>query len=135
MPREPLDVVVVGGANTDYLVRGRSLPTPGSTVEGDEFAEGVGGKGVNQAVAAARLGASVAFVGRVGSDPRGRTLLCRLAEERVRITGVVEDPEAPSGVALVMVNRQGEKQILTAPGANRKLSVRDIAAAGELIAS
>lgn len=134
MAERRLDVLVVGGANTDYLVRGPALPRPGSTVEGDEFQEAPGGKGANQAVAAARLGASVAFVGRVGAGRRGRTLLARLAQEGVGITGVVEDSETASGVALVMVARDGEKQILAAPGANRRLTVRDVADAGDLIA-
>jgi sugar/nucleoside kinase (ribokinase family) len=65
------DVVVVGGANTDYLVRGQHLPRPGETIDGDTFQTAIGGKGVNQAVAASRMGARVAIVARVGNDARG----------------------------------------------------------------
>src|SRR5918996_1410742 len=99
------DVVVVGGANTDYLVRGPRLPGPGQTVDGELFQEAPGGKGANQAVAACRLGA------RGGGAPRH----------------IVRGPDAavdvPTGVALVMVDEHAEKQILTAPGANRRLAV------------
>ena len=82
MPRQgqiKYDVVVIGGANTDYLVRGERLPQPGETVDGTEFLTAGGGKGANQAVAAARLGARVAFVACLGRDPRGdelERLLC-----------------------------------------------------------
>ena len=135
MALEPIDVVVVGGANTDFLVRGPSLPKPGSTVEGDEFQTAPGGKGANQAVAAARLGAKTALVARVGTDERGGAILAKLRSEGVDVGEVSGDSEAATGVAIVMVDAAGEKQILTAPGANRCLTVRDIAHAGERIAS
>jgi ribokinase len=131
MALNQLDVLVVGGANTDFLVRGPSLPKPGSTIEGDEFQEGPGGKGANQAVAAARLGGKVALIARVGSDRRGEMILACLDQERVDAHAVVQDRQAPTGVALVMVDTSGEKQILTAPGANRMITVRDVEAAGE----
>ena len=130
-----VDVVIVGGANTDYLVRGPSLPKPGSTIEGDEYQEAPGGKGANQAVAVARLGAKVALVARVGPDERGTAIISKLKSEGVDTREVSRDPTAPTGVALVMVDADGEKQILTAPGANRRLAVRDVAHAGELIAN
>jgi ribokinase len=123
------DVVVVGGANTDYLVRGPELPAPGQTVEGDEFQVGPGGKGANQAVAVARLGARVAFVARMGDDAWGEELLAQLAGEGVDVRHVLRGPGAPTGVALIMVDRNGRKQILTAPGANRHLTVADVEAA------
>jgi ribokinase len=129
-----VDVLVVGGANTDFLVRGPSLPKPGSTIEGEDFQEAPGGKGANQAVAAARLGAKVALVGRVGPDERGAAILARLKSEGVHVQEVSRDSDSATGVALVMIDAKGEKQILTAPGANRRLTVRDIAHAGELIA-
>jgi ribokinase len=129
------DVVVVGGMNTDFLVKGPELPAPGSTVEGDELHEGPGGKGANQAVAAARLGAKVAMVARVGPDERGAALLTALREEGVDVEAVVRDDEAPSGVALVMVDAAGNKQIMTAPGANRRLSSIDVRAAAVHIAN
>jgi sugar/nucleoside kinase (ribokinase family) len=107
MALNQLDVLVVGGANTDFLVRGPSLPRPGSTIEGDEFQEGPGGKGANQAVAAARLGGKVALIARVGSDRRGEMILACLDQERVDAHAVVQDRQAPTGVALVMVDTSG----------------------------
>lgn len=120
------DVVVVGGANYDYLVRGSHLPGPGDTVQGETFQEAPSGKGANQAVAAARLGARVAFVARIGTDPHGDQIMERLAAEGVNTTHVIHDSDAPTGVALVQVSEQGEKQILVAPGANRRLNMADI---------
>src|SRR6185436_1207630 len=114
------DVVVLGGANSDYLIRGNQMPGPGETQEGDEFQSAPGGKGANQAVAAARLGARVAFVGRIGADARGRQILRQLQAERVDCRHVVRDGQYPTGAALIMVAGDGEKRILTAPGADRK---------------
>jgi len=123
------DVVVVGGANIDYLVRGPRLPGPGATVQGEQFQEAPGGKGANQAVAAARLGAHVAFVGRVGADAIGDALIERLRAEGVDTRFVTRDHEAHTGVAVIQVSHDGQKQILTAPGANLRLSVADVEAA------
>lgn len=127
------DVVVVGGANMDYLARGPRLPTPGSTVQGSQFQEAPGGKGANQAVAAARLGARVALVARIGADRRGDDVLERLAMEAVNTRFVIRDRAAPTGVAVIQVDERGEKQILTSPGANRRLGVGDIEAAAPAI--
>jgi ribokinase len=129
------DVLVVGGANMDYLVKGPALPRPGVTLEGAEFQEAPGGKGANQAVAAARLGARVALVARVGADARGRSVLERLAAENVDTRAVVTDERVPTGVALVMVDAAGEKQILTTPGANRELSAANVEQASALLAN
>jgi ribokinase len=128
------DIVVVGGANFDYVVRGERLPVPGETLEGEVFQEGPGGKGANQAVGAARLGAKVTFVSRVGVDARGDTLIAGLREAGVDERHVVRDRERPTGVALIAVDHEGEKQIVTAPGANRQLSETEIEAAKESIA-
>ena len=98
------DIVVVGGANWDHLVRGPALPTPGGTVRGEDFQEAPGGKGANQAVAAMRLNASVAIIGRVGADLRGAQISERLARERVDVRFVVEDREAHTGIALVRID-------------------------------
>lgn len=129
------DVVVVGGANVDYLVRGDRLPQPGEALEGSEFQQAPGGKGANQAVAAARLGARVALVGRIGVDAPGDTLLAALVAEGVDVSFLTRDPHAQTGTALVMVGRAGEKQILAAPGANRQLEVADIHRAAEALAT
>jgi ribokinase len=127
------DVVVIGGANTDYLVRGERLPQPGETVDGEEFLTAGGGKGANQAVAAARLGARVAFVACLGRDARGDELLKLLCAEGINTDQVYRVPKGPTGVALIMVDESGEKQIMCAPGANHKLTPARIRAAASLI--
>jgi ribokinase len=127
LSRSLAKVVVVGGANTDYLVRGERLPEAGETVQGGEFEPtDAGGKGANQAVAAARLDAEVMFIGRVGTDERGRLLLERLECEGVDVRRVAKDRRAKTGVALINVDDRGEKQIMVAPGANLRLSVADV---------
>ena len=120
------DVVVVGSANTDYTVRGQHLPKPGETAVGEQFQIGQGGKGANQAVAAARLGAKVAFIGRIGSDERGDAMLQALNNEGVNIQYILRDTETPTGAAVIQVEKSGEKQIFMAPNANSKLTAADI---------
>lgn len=127
------DIVVVGGANMDYLVRGQRLPKPGETVMGDMFQEAPGGKGANQAVGATRLGARVTLVAGVGMDRRGREILKRLREEGVDTSFVVVDKQEPTGVALIMVGEGGEKKILTAPGVKRELDVEHVQRAAKAI--
>lgn len=127
------EIVVVGGANTDYLVRGLQLPQPGETVAGETFQEAPGGKGANQAVAAARLGANALLVARVGPDERGERILEALQAEGIDTRFVVRDKEASTGVALIMVEKEGEKQIMTAPGANMRLASDDVRAAVDVI--
>jgi ribokinase len=127
------DVAVVGSANTDFLVRGPKLPAAGETVEGEDYHEGAGGKGANQAVAAARLGARTAFVARIGRDRRGDELARRLEAEGVDLRGLSRDPESPTGAAVIMVDRRGEKAILVAPGANGRMGAADVEAAADVI--
>jgi len=122
------DVLVFGAANTDYLVKASRLPRAGEMVPGDVFLEAPGGKGANQAVAAARLGARTAFAGRVGDDHRGEVILEALRREGVDTTHVQQDPSAPSGVALITVDATGERQVATAPGANGRVMLQDVAA-------
>ena len=129
------DIIVIGGANMDYLVRGKKLPKPGETVMGDLFQKAPGGKGANQAVAATRLGARVALVTRVGIDKRGKKILKRLKDEGVATDFIVRDKEDPTGVALIMVGEGGEKKILTAPGAKRELSLKQIHRAANAVQS
>ena len=129
------DVVVVGGANYDYLIRGVELPARGETLEGQSFDEAPGGKGANQAVAVARLGGRVAFIGRIGQDARGDQVLSRLQTEGVETAHLVRDSRASTGVALIFVNARGEKQIFAVPGANRRLHIADVERAAPLIRS
>lgn len=124
---------MLGGINMDYLVRGDTLPCPGETRDGSEFLRAGGGKGANQAVAAARLGARVAFVGRVGRDALGDELLDLLHAEGIDTRFTTRDRDAATGVALVMIDSSGEKQIMVAPGANHRLAVREVIHAKGLI--
>jgi ribokinase len=127
------DVVVLGGINTDYLIRGRVLPGPGTSLNGDEFLEAPGGKGANAAVAAARLGARTALIGQVGKDTRARALLDHLTNERVRSEHVSLDAGAPTGAAVIQVDQGGQKQILAVLGANLRLTRADVEAATDTI--
>jgi ribokinase len=129
------DVVVVGKANIDYLARGPRLPVPGQSVNGDAFQEAAGGKGANQAVGAARLGARVALVARVGQDARGDAILRVLGAEGIDLRHVSRDPAEHSGVALCQVGASGEKQILSAAGANRRLTAACVREAAQALST
>jgi ribokinase len=115
-------ITVVGSANVDLVARCSRLPRPGETIGEAEFRRVAGGKGANQAVAAARLGADVRFVGRVGRD---LLTLESLEREGVDVTGVQVD-EGESGVALILVDDSGENVIVVAPGANGRLVAGDV---------
>lgn len=128
-------VVVLGGINTDYVVRGESLPLPGQTTQGEDLFVGPGGKGANQAVAAARLGAKVVLISCVGDEPRGRELVSGLAREKIDTRFITYHPKRPSGAAIIAVDAKGEKQISAAPGANSTLTVGAIRGAEEIIAN
>lgn len=120
--RTPGQVLVVGSVNIDFVVRAARLPRAGETVTGGEFSRHHGGKGANQAVAAARLGARVTFTGAVGDDDNGRAAIAALSAEGVDVSGVVTLPDAATGVALIMVDAGGENQIAVASGANARLA-------------
>ena len=117
-------VAVVGSANLDLVARTERLPRPGETVTGASFARIPGGKGANQAVAAARLGADVRFVGAVGRDDFAAQVLDAMRGDGVRVDAV--EVEAPTGVALIVVDRSGENTIVVAPGANAELRPRHV---------
>ncbi len=127
-----LRVCVVGSLNFDLVVRVPRLPTVGETVTGGVFATFPGGKGANQAVAAARLGAHVLMVGRVGEDDFGARARAALQQAGVDVTFVFTDPQAATGVALIGVDPQ-ENLILVAPGANARVSPDDVERAGAAI--
>ncbi|HEY6874976.1 MAG TPA: ribokinase [Candidatus Dormibacteraeota bacterium] len=120
-------VVVLGSINMDLVVKVASLPRAGDTVLGDRLLTIPGGKGANQAVAAARLGADVHMIGRVGGDAFGAELVAGLREDGVDTSGVAVDEDDASGVALIVVDRDGENQITVAPGANGKVGDDEIA--------
>jgi ribokinase len=131
----PARIVVIGSVNTDMVVRGARIPSPGETVTGGTFLRADGGKGANQAVAAARAGADVTFVARVGADELGEAAVAGLAAEGVDVSHVKPDPGHATGVALIMVDEAGENAISVAPGANARLSVEDVEAARAVIES
>ena len=133
MPGQPR-VVVVGSANTDMVVRTQCIPRPGETVIGGEFMIAAGGKGANQAVAAARLGAQVTFVARVGRDIFGDQAVDGYEREGIDTSFIVRDDDAPSGVALIFVDAQGENSIAVASGANARLTPADVERARQAIA-
>lgn len=126
-------IVVVGSSNTDLVVKIPKLPQVGETVTGGTFSVAPGGKGANQAVAAARLGAEVWFIGRVGEDEFGRSRVEDLRREGVSTDFVVWDEEAHSGVAFILVDQRGENMITVAPGSNARLSAEDVWRASEAI--
>jgi len=119
-------LTVVGSINLDLVVRTERLPQPGETVSGARFSRGPGGKGANQAVAAARLGAEVALVGCVGQDELADEAVAGLREAGVEERWLVKD--APTGIALITVDAAGETTIVVAPGANAELRPEDLAA-------
>ena len=122
-------IAVVGSLNMDLVVRTPHMPVPGETVIGGDFRTIPGGKGANQAVAAARLGAEVAMIGRVGDDDFGRAQLRNLGELGIDATHVIEDPEAATGIALITLDASGQNSIVLASGANMHLTTEDINAA------
>jgi ribokinase len=128
-------IVVIGSANMDMIIRTAHIPKAGETVLGDNFIQSRGGKGANQAVAAARLGAQVALVARLGRDAFGQAAFKAYEEEGINTRYITWDDEAPTGVALIMINTEGEDIICVAPGANGRLSTDDILRAEQVIKS
>ncbi|MFF8960239.1 ribokinase [Streptomyces sp. NPDC014894] len=125
------DLLVVGSANADLVTRVERRPGPGETVLGSDLAVHPGGKGANQAVAAARLGARTALLARVGDDGHGRLLLESQRAAGVDVDGVLVGG-APTGVALITVDPSGDNSIVVSPGANARLTPDDVRAAAPL---
>jgi len=133
--QEDAKVVVVGSSNMDLVVKSSRIPAVGETILGGDFLMAPGGKGANQAVAAAKLGARVCFVAKLGDDLFGRQSLENFRKEGLDTTHVTLSAEAPSGVALIMVDEAGNNVIAVAPGANARLSAEDVKRAESDIAS
>ncbi len=114
-------IVVIGSSNTDMVVRSDHLPLPGETVVGDQFVMNPGGKGANQAVAAARLGGNVIFVSRVGNDHFGTQAINGFRTHGIDTQFITKDQHLASGVALILVDNAGENSIAVALGANQRL--------------
>ena len=122
-------IVVVGSLNMDLVVRTPRHPQIGETIIGSAFQTFPGGKGANQAVAAARLGGSVRMIGRVGADAFGEALLGTAARDGVDTSWISRDAEAPTGVALITVDDGGQNTIVVASGANMRLTPEYVFAA------
>jgi ribokinase len=119
-------IVVIGSSNTDMVIKAARLPVPGETIIGDTFMMNQGGKGANQAVAAARLGGEVTFISKIGNDLFGKQSIELYHAEGIHTNHIFSDPDHPSGVALISVDAHGENCILVASGANGTLSPADI---------
>ncbi|RKY44925.1 MAG: ribokinase [Candidatus Neomarinimicrobiota bacterium] len=119
-------IVVVGSSNTDMVIKVKNLPKPGETVIGKEFYIAAGGKGANQAVAAARLGADVTFIAKVGKDMFGDRAIANFQESGINTDFVFRDEKNPSGVALIFVDEKGENSIAVSPGSNANLVKENI---------
>ncbi len=126
-------IAVVGSLNMDLIIRSARIPKPGETILGGTFHTAPGGKGANQAVAAARLGAEVAMIGRVGKDAFGQALRENLENDGVNTRYVLEDSGSATGVALIVVDAAGENSIVVASGANMALAPADVEAASKAI--
>jgi ribokinase len=128
-----IPIYVIGSSNTDMVVKAEKLPMPGETIMGRNFLMNPGGKGANQAVAAARLGSNVTFVAKVGNDLFGRQALQQFQRESINTSFVTMDSEHPSGVALIGVDAKGENSIMVAPGSNSYLDINVVEKALESI--
>ena len=121
-----MKIVVIGSSNTDMIIKVPRIPKPGETILGGTFQTAAGGKGANQAVAAARAGGDVIFVARVGDDIFGEQAIQGFKTDHIDVSYVVKDKTAPSGIAEIFVGEDGENSIAVASGANANLSPEDI---------
>src|SRR5579862_2331607 len=126
-------IVVIGSSNTDMVIKTDHLPGPGETILGGTFLMKPGGKGANQAVAAARMGGNISFICKTGMDIFGKRSVRLLQDEGIDTSLLISDPELPSGVALITVDKNGENCIVVASGANANLSSSDLLPALKVI--
>jgi ribokinase len=120
------EIIVIGSSNTDMVIKTKKLPAPGETILGGTFIMNPGGKGANQAVAAARLGGNVTFVTKTGNDIFGSEAKELFNKENINSGYIINDDKNPSGVALITVDEHGENSIVVASGSNGTLSEKDI---------
>lgn len=126
-------IAVIGSSNTDMVIKSDRIPVPGETVLGGNFFMNPGGKGANQAVAAARMDGNVTFIAKVGNDLFGKESIANWQKENIDTKHVIIDESNPSGVALIMVDSKGENCISVALGANASLSPKDLQSAKNII--
>lgn len=119
-------IIVVGSSNTDLVVKTDRFPKPGETLLGGNFFVFQGGKCANQAVAAARAGGDVTFICKLGHDTFGNDAIKHYSTENIDVSSIAQDSKAPTGVAVITVNSDGENSIIVASGANALLSVEDV---------
>lgn len=124
--KEQPRIVVVGSLHMDLTVKAKNMPRIGETVLGEEFKMSPGGKGANQAAAAARLGAIVTMIGRVGMDPFGERLIENAKLQNIDTEHITHDKEAHTGLALIIVDQKGNNIIAVTPGADSKCSIEDV---------
>lgn len=127
------NIVIVGSSNTDMVIKTSRFPNAGETILGGDFFVFQGGKGANQAVAAARLGGSVSFICKIGNDTLGKEAIKHYDKQGININNILVDDNAPTGVAVITVNSEGENSIIVAAGANAMLSVSDIKNAEKIL--
>jgi ribokinase len=126
-------IVVVGSANIDMSIRVARIPKRGETILGGELTCALGGKGANQAMAAARAGARVIFIARLGADNNGDLAMSALKKDKIDTSHIVRDRSLPTGVACILVDKDGENSIAVAPGSNGKLSPSNVSKAHKII--
>ena len=126
-------ILIIGSSNTDMVIKADHLPAAGETILGGTFFMNPGGKGANQAVAAARLGGRVGFIAKTGNDIFGRQSLQLFEEEGINTSNIISDPKNPSGVALITVDAHAENCIVVASGANATMNAADLNMAKEMI--
>ncbi len=119
-------IIVVGSSNTDMVIKAPKFPVPGETLLGGTFFMFPGGKGANQAVAAARLGGKITFIARVGNDIFGDQAMQQFKQEGINTEYIISDPKNPSGVALITLDAKGQNTIVVAQGANGALTPEDV---------
>lgn len=127
------NIVVIGSSNTDMVIKSNHIPAPGETILGGEFFMNPGGKGANQAVAAARLGGNVTFIAKAGKDIFGEKAIRGFKKEGIITDYISADENLPSGIALITVDAKGENSIVVASGANNAITIQDIDKASEKI--
>jgi ribokinase len=130
-----MKVVVIGSSNTDMIIKVPRIPRPGETILGGRFYSAAGGKGANQAVAAARAGGDVTFIACLGLDGIGSEAISGFEKDGIDVRLITRDPENPSGVALIFVGKNGENSIAVAGGANMSLTPEKIRKNADIIQS
>jgi len=128
-------IIVVGSANMDFVVGVKHFPRPGETLFGTSFGMFPGGKGANQAVCCAKLGAAIHFIGRIGMDILGEKLAASMQRDGVQVDSLIRDEGASTGIALITVDRAGQNEIVVVSGGNMKLTPGDIESKDELFAA